>query len=64
MFLAKDIWDNTAWHLAAEIGQLELLHILWYWAKDTLTLEELNNMFLSKMKKKGQPGTWQQRLAN
>jgi len=50
--------------LAAEIGQLELLHILWYWAKDTLTLEELNNMFLSKMKKKGQPGTWQQRLAN
>ena len=38
--------------MAAEIGQLELLHILWYWAKDTLTVEELNNMFLSKMKKK------------
>jgi len=52
LFLAKDIWDNTSWHLAAENRQLELLHILWYWATETLTLEELYNMLLSKTKNK------------
>ena len=34
--------------MAAEKGQLEMLHKLWEWAEEVLTQEELNNMFLGK----------------
>jgi len=36
--------------MAAENGQIELLHTLWEWAKEILTLDELNNIFLGKNK--------------
>jgi len=29
--------------MAAEKGQIELLHKLWEWAEEVLTQEELNN---------------------
>ena len=34
--------------MAAENGQIEVLNTLWEWAKELLTQEELNNMFLAK----------------
>jgi len=45
MFLAKDKFGKTAWHMASEKGQIEVLHKLLEWAKEILTQEELNKMF-------------------
>jgi len=45
MFLGKDNFKRTAWHMAAANGQMELLHKLCDWAKNVLTTEELNTMF-------------------
>jgi hypothetical protein len=45
MFLGKDNFERTAWHMAAANGQIELLHILCDWAKNVLKTEELNTMF-------------------
>jgi ankyrin repeat protein len=36
----------TAWHLAAEKGNLEELLGIWEWAEEKLTSEEINNNFL------------------
>jgi len=41
MFLGKDYFKKTAWHMAAEKDQTEVLHKLWDWAKEVLTQEEL-----------------------
>jgi hypothetical protein len=49
--------------VAAEKSQLEILQTPWEWAKNVLTQEELNNIFLAKMEKKELPVTWQQRRA-
>jgi ankyrin repeat protein len=37
MFLAKDEYQMTAWHVAARNGQIEILHNLWEFAKEVLT---------------------------
>jgi hypothetical protein len=57
MFLAKDKYERTVWHVTSEKGPLEILHKLWEWGKVILTQEQLNNMFLVKEKMKGPPGT-------
>jgi len=41
--LALESNGKIALHMAAEKDQLELLHIVWEWAKQVLTQEELNN---------------------
>jgi ankyrin repeat protein len=51
MFLNKDEKESTAWHIAAYIGKIELLHKLWEWVKYVLTPEDLKNMFLAKDEK-------------
>jgi len=33
MFLPKDEYEITAWHIAAENGQIEILHKVLEWAK-------------------------------
>jgi hypothetical protein len=48
MFLAEDGSKRTAWHMAAENGQLEVLQTFWEWAKQVLTQDELNIMFLAE----------------
>jgi len=48
LLLAQNYDSYTAWHFAAKNGQLELLRKLWEWAKEVLTQEKLNNMFLAK----------------
>jgi len=48
MFRAKDEFERTPWHMAAENGQREVLHKLWEWAKQVLAHDELNNIFLAK----------------
>jgi hypothetical protein len=45
MFLGKDNLKKTAWHMAAENGQIDLLHKLNDWARNVLRTEELNTMF-------------------
>jgi len=41
LLLGTDERGWTAWHLAAENGNLELLHKLWEWAQEKLTTEEI-----------------------
>jgi len=49
LLLAHNYVRNTAWHVAAEKGQLAMLHKLWEWAKYVLTRVELNyTLFLAK----------------
>ena len=49
MFLAKDIYGSTTWHVVAEKDQIELFHKLLAGAKEVLTEEEFNHMlFLAK----------------
>lgn len=37
---------HTAWHLAAKSDKAEVWEKRWYWAKEGLTWEELNNKSL------------------
>jgi len=46
LLLAQDNDKPTAWHVAAECGNLELLQMLWELAKKKLTPEDLNNKLL------------------
>jgi ankyrin repeat protein len=48
MFLDKDEYQITAWHVAARNGQIEILHKLWDWAKEVLTQKELNKLLLNR----------------
>jgi hypothetical protein len=48
LLLDQNYVRNTAWHVAAQRGQIEVLKSLWEWAKKVLTNDELNNMFLAK----------------
>jgi len=36
----------TVWHVAAELGNLELLQNIWEWAKENIKTEDLNNKLL------------------
>ena len=44
IFLTKDNFRRTAWHMAAENDHIQALHKLWEWAKEVLTPKELYNM--------------------
>jgi hypothetical protein len=58
LLLATDNMGKTAWHVAAENGQLDLLHIIWEWAKENLTTDEMNNkLLLATENRERQPGT-------
>ena len=46
MLLGIDKFGTTAWHIAAERGNSEILQKLWEWAKENLTTEEINNKLL------------------
>jgi hypothetical protein len=47
LLLANDNLGKTAWHTAAEEGQIEVLHL--YWAEKVLTPDEIiNNTFQTK----------------
>jgi hypothetical protein len=46
LLLAKDNEEMTAWHFASLGGKVEVLQKLWGWGKETLTVEELNNILL------------------
>jgi ankyrin repeat protein len=54
LLLAQDNDKPTAWHVAAECGNLELLQMLWELAKEKLTPEDLNNKLLLAKDKRGQ----------
>jgi hypothetical protein len=45
LFLSKNNFGQITWHMAAEQGQVDILHKLWECAKEALTKEELNNKF-------------------
>ena len=45
LLLGTDKEGRTAWHLAAEGGNSEILQKVWEWAKENLT-EEINHKFL------------------
>jgi len=44
--LDLDNEGNTAWHLAAEWDNLEILSKLWDWANEKLSTDEINNKLL------------------
>jgi len=48
LLLAQNYFGRTAWYVAAERGQIEVLKTLWEWNKKVLKTEDLNSMFLSK----------------
>ena len=57
LLLAQDNDKPTAWHMAAECGNLELLQMLWELAKEKLAPEDLSNKLLLAKDKRGQT-TW------
>jgi hypothetical protein len=54
LLLAQDNNTQTAWHLAAVCGNIQVLQKLWEWAKEKLTTEDLNNKLLLAKDKRGQ----------
>ena len=46
LLLATDDMGDSVLHMAAECGNVEVLHKLWEWAKERLTTEEINNKLL------------------
>jgi len=46
LWILRDDNKQTSWHVAAEKGQLQVLHKMWDLAKEVLTPEELNNKVL------------------
>jgi len=47
--LSRDHLNNTAWHIAAKNGRVELLEKLWEWAEELqLKPEELRKEMLSR----------------
>ena len=44
--------------MASENGQIEVLKKLWEWAKEVLTSEEIQSMFLVRDESKRPLGTW------
>jgi hypothetical protein len=56
MFLDKDIFERTVWHIAAKGGRIEVLNKLRELAKEVLTQKELKSVFFGKDKFDGT--TW------
>ena len=54
MLFGTDSEGKTAWHLAAEKGNLEILHEMWECAEEKLTTEEISNKLLLGTHNKGQ----------
>jgi hypothetical protein len=54
LLVAQDNDTPTAWHVAAECGNLKLLQMLWELAKEKLTTEDLSNKLLLAKDKRGQ----------
>jgi hypothetical protein len=48
LLLTQDNDTRTAWHVAAECGNLDLSEMLWELAKKKLTPEDLNNKYVSQ----------------
>jgi ankyrin repeat protein len=46
LLLGTDNGLRTAWHWAAESGNLETLHKIRNWAEEKLTTEQINNKML------------------
>ena len=59
LLLARDDYGRTAWHLAAEWGNTELLETIWKLAKQKLKTEEIRNKFLLEGIIKGNKNAWQ-----
>jgi hypothetical protein len=57
LFLAKDKFGKTAWHITSEKGHLEILCTVWECAKEVLTPEEINCSY-PKIIVQRLPGTW------
>jgi endo-1,4-beta-D-glucanase Y len=47
LLLGKDKRRETAWNLAAEKGNVEVMQKIWEWAEEKLTREEIKNNLLS-----------------
>jgi len=58
LLLARDHYERTAWHLAAERGNTELLETIWKLAKQKLKTEEIRNKLLLGIIK-GNRTAWQ-----
>jgi len=46
LLLSIDNESLTAWHRAAGLGHLDLLHKVWEWAEGKLKTEEISNKIL------------------
>ena len=46
MLLGTDNEGRPAWHMAAKMGNLEIVQKVWEWAKEKLTTQELIKLFL------------------
>jgi ankyrin repeat protein len=55
VFLAKHGVGMTAWGIAAERGDLEVLHTLWKWANQILSPEEIRNYMFLAIDNQGRP---------
>jgi ankyrin repeat protein len=44
--LAQNNFKQTAWHLTARKGKVEIFDKLWEWAKEVLKRDDLNNKLL------------------
>jgi hypothetical protein len=64
MFLAKDEYEMTACHMAAEKGQIDILQTLWEFAKTELTQEVLKSIFVAIDEYERTIGTWHHSTAN
>jgi endo-1,4-beta-D-glucanase Y len=45
LLLATDDNGNTAWQMAADSGEVDVLQNIWNWAKENLKTEEMKNNF-------------------
>jgi ankyrin repeat protein len=58
LLIARDHYERTAWHLAAERGNTDLLETIWKLARQKLTTEEIRNkLLLGNIK--GNKNAWQ-----
>jgi hypothetical protein len=64
--LDEDSYGRTVWHVASEAGHIEVLEILWNYAKAQLTPSELKNKYLFRKNRDEVPALyeWEQRGTN
>jgi hypothetical protein len=58
LLLARDSEGITVWHVAARRGKLDLYQIIWEWAVENLTAEEIKYKTLLDTENLGLTG-WQ-----